>query len=277
LGNESFEIKGTLETPAPAEDVTAYTAAALEQRPDLQARKAAITEAQARLRLQVADRYGNPSIGPAFEYNETRVTFAGMWLVTPIPVLNTRKGEILLAQANLARAQADVHQVEVQTGQDVSAAVARVAEARKWANSYTAEVIPHLHQAVKDMDKLFDQNEAGVDLLKVIGVQRTYLRAFDTYLDALFELSQARGDLAAAVADPALAVGTPPPSPAPKATAPRPGLPAEKKPNTPPAEKNPEASAPAEKKPDAPPAEKNPEASATAEKKPGAAPAKDKP
>lgn len=214
--NDSFEVKGELDASVPAGEVETFSKAALEQRPDVQARKAAVAEARARLRLQVADKYGNPSLGPAFEYNETRVTFVGIWLFTPIPVLNTRQGEVLMAQANLARAVADVRQAEIQTGQDVLAAFARLAEARKWADSYTGEVIPHLQQAVTDMNRLFEQNDTGVDLLRVIGVQRNYLRSFDVYLDALFELSQARADLSAAVADPALAVGMCAPSPKPK-------------------------------------------------------------
>ena len=41
----------------------------------------------------------------------------------------------------------------------------------------------------------------------MIGVQRNFLRAFDAYLDALFEVSQARADLAVAVGDPALSLG----------------------------------------------------------------------
>ena len=219
--SDSFEVNGELDLPVPTTDFDLYSQAAREQRPDLQARRAMVVEAQARYRLQMADRYGNPSIGPAFSYNETGDTFAGMWLFTPIPVLNTRRGEILQAQALLARAQADVKQFEVQSDQDIQAALARLAEARKWVDSYKSEMLPHLRQAVKDMNKLLEQNDPSVDVLRVLSVQRNYLRAFDAYLDALFELSQARSDLAAAVGDPALALGLylrgekPAPKPAP--------------------------------------------------------------
>lgn len=205
--DDSFEVKGELDLPVPTTDFDVYAKAALERRPDLQARKLMVAEAQARLRLQVADRFGNPSVGPAFEYDDSGNTFMGMWLFTPIPVLNTRKGEIMQAQATVARAIADVHQFEVQSAQDVQAALARLIEAQKWADSYKAEVLPSLRKADQDMRKLLDQNEPGVDVVKVIGVQRNYLAAFSTYLDALFEVSQARADLAAAVGDPALAVG----------------------------------------------------------------------
>jgi cobalt-zinc-cadmium efflux system outer membrane protein len=205
--DDSFAVRGELDLPLPTTDTELFVEAAREKRPDVQSRKFAVTEAQARLRLQEADRYGNPTLGPAYEYNETRSNFIGVQLSGAIPVFNRRTGEILQAQATYARALADVHQYEFQAEQDVQAALARLTAARSWVESYTGEVLPHLQQAVKDMNKLFEQNDPGVDVIKVLGVQRNYLRAFDNYLNALYELSQARADLAAAIADPALAVG----------------------------------------------------------------------
>jgi cobalt-zinc-cadmium efflux system outer membrane protein len=219
--DDSFTVRGELDLPLPTTDIAVYAEAAKEKRPDLQARKFAVTEAQAKLRLQVADRYGNLYLGPSYEYNETRSNFIGLQFGGPIPVLNRKSGEIMQAQATFARALADVQQLDIQAGQDVQAALARLAAARAWVESYKAEVLPHLLEAVKDMNKLFE-NDPGVDVLKVIGVQRNYLRAFDNYLDALYELSQARADLAAAVADPALAVGLYAPSAKPPAPLPAP-------------------------------------------------------
>jgi outer membrane protein, heavy metal efflux system len=205
--DDTFVVVGDLELPVQSNlEVDSLSQAALERRPDLQARRAMVAEAQARLKLQIADRFGNPSVGPGFEYNETSVTFVGMWLVTPIPILNTHRGEIMQRQADLGRALADVRQFEVQSIQDAQAALARLEQARQWSNSYTNEVLPELRKARADLDKLFAQNEPGVDLLRVIGVQRNYLRSLDAHLDAQFEVSQARADLAAAVADPALAM-----------------------------------------------------------------------
>jgi outer membrane protein TolC len=54
------------------------------------------------------------------------------------------------------------------------------------------------------METLF--NQSAVDLLKVIDVRRKLLGARSSYLDALYELRQARDDLAAAVADVGLAI-----------------------------------------------------------------------
>ena len=142
-----------------------------------------------------------------------RDTFAGLVVTGPIPVFNRRQGEIAQRRADLARAQADLRSVEADVTLAVKAALARLAEARKWADEYPAEVLPNLERARQDLERLFAQNEPGVDVLRVNGVRQRLLKARDLYLDALFELGQARADLAAAVGDPALALIEPPSPP----------------------------------------------------------------
>jgi outer membrane protein TolC len=66
------------------------------------------------------------------------------------------------------------------------------------------------------MAQLFEAGDQGVDVLRVIGVQRNLLQSADAYLDARFEVSQASADLAAAVGDPALALAPCPPADAPQ-------------------------------------------------------------
>jgi len=206
--DDSFALNGELILPPPTTDRATLTQAALQVRPDVNARRLMVSEAQALYRLEVANRYGNPSVGPAFEYDDARKALVGVWLITPIPALNTRKGEILQRQAQVARAMADLRQFETQAALEVQAALARLEAARKWADAYTKEVLPSLQQAREEREKLFAANEPGVDVLKLIGVQQNYLQALGLYLDAQFEIRQAHADLALAVGDPALALGS---------------------------------------------------------------------
>jgi outer membrane protein TolC len=217
--DDAFAVAGELDRPLPAAPFDALVQCALQLRPDVHARTAAVGEAEAKLRLQVADRFGNPSVGPSYEFNETRASFVGATMSVPIPVFNTRLGEVRQRRADLFRAQADLRAAEVRAAQDVQAAVARFAEARKWADAYPAEVLPNLRRAQQQMEQLFAQAEQGVDVLRVIEVQRNLLRAADAYLDARFEVSQAAADLAAAIGDVAVAISgclpaAPPPPPA---------------------------------------------------------------
>jgi outer membrane protein TolC len=211
--DDAFAVGGELELPLPDLDPKALVPSALSLRPEIQARIAAITEANARLRLQMADRFGNPSIGPRVEYNETRDTFIGVVLTGPIPVLNRKQGEIAQRRADVSRAQADLRSTEYLVAHSVDAALDRLAAARKWAGEYSSEVLPKLKTAKQKMERLLEQNEPGVDAIKVLGMERAILRATDAYLDARFEVSQARADLAAAVGEPALATGAAQPVP----------------------------------------------------------------
>jgi outer membrane protein TolC len=199
--------QGRLEPVALSEDADGLAQRALQSRPDLKALQLAAVEADQRVHLEVANRYGNPSIGPGMEYNETRIYFLGVWLVTPLPILNTKRGDLLLRQAERDKVIEDKRRVEVQAVLDVRAAVDRIRQARKWVDYFGSESLPALQKTMEAFEKLFEQGEPGVDILRLIDTRRRLVRARDSYLDALWELSQARADLAAAVGDLTLVVG----------------------------------------------------------------------
>src|SRR5262249_48925608 len=138
--DDTFVLRGSIGVEPPPADADALREAALRQRPDIQSRQAAVAEAAARWKLEVAHRLGTPSPGPAFEYNETRNYFIGVSLQTPIPVINTHRGEIQQRYAELQRARQELMQFEVQAQQEVVGALPRLADARAWAENYRTEV-----------------------------------------------------------------------------------------------------------------------------------------
>jgi cobalt-zinc-cadmium efflux system outer membrane protein len=218
---EPLTLAGTLELPPLPEDCASLTEAALQRRADLHAREAAVAEADARLRLEIANRWGNPSIGPDYEYDNSQAIMIGGQITLPLPVLNTHRGDIQQREAERAKASLELRQTEVLVHQDVQAALARLSSARTWAETYHSQVLPNLREALKGMEQLLIKGDPGVDVLRIIDVRRNLLRARDGYLDALWELIQARADLAAAVGDLDLAVAckpcpeAPPPAPRP--------------------------------------------------------------
>jgi cobalt-zinc-cadmium efflux system outer membrane protein len=207
LYGQGVEPLDSLEREAPPGDLEGLTQAALAHRADLAAREKAVAEAEARLRLAVADRYGNPALGPSYEYNETRVNFIGVQFGVPLPVFNRRQGEVLQRQEELTRACLELRQTEVEVRQEVPAAVNRLGEARAWVDTYRTRILPELRKILTDMELLLRQGQPGVDVLRVLDIRRKLLRARDGYLDALHEYTQALADLAAAAGDPALAMG----------------------------------------------------------------------
>jgi cobalt-zinc-cadmium efflux system outer membrane protein len=211
LTEGTVTLLGGFELPPPLEEDRDFLLdTALQRRPDLRARQIAVNEADARLRLEIANRFGNPNIGPAYEMNETRADFIGVQFSLPLPVINTHPGEIRQRDAERVQAALQLRQNEVGVRQDVRAAFARLERARAWVANYQRTVVPYLEKSLQDIRTLFEARAAGVDLLRVIDVQRKLLRARDVELDAIFELRQSLADLTASVGDPSLAL---PPAP----------------------------------------------------------------
>lgn len=211
--DDGWQFQGQLDRSSPTEEVATLIQLALDRRPDLQARRAATAEAEARVRLQVADRFGNPSIGPTYQMDQDRLQFIGGQIVVPIPVFNRRQGEIQQLQAQLAQTALYEKRTEADIRRDVPIAVARLKEAKAWVETYKSQVLPDLRQNLADMDRLFQQAQGGADVLRVLDVRRKLLRAEDSYLDAQLGYSQALTDIAEAVGDPALAMGNEPAAP----------------------------------------------------------------
>jgi cobalt-zinc-cadmium efflux system outer membrane protein len=199
---EAAEPQGSLEGPDLAADQETLLASALERRPDLHAKSAALAVAQAKVRLEQANRFGNPAIGPAYELDPSTITFIGGFVVMPVPVLNAHGGLIRLRQAEEAKAAADLRQTEIQVRQDVQAIIARLAVARSGLYTYRTQLLPELEKNLATIEKLFLAADPGVDVIRVASVRRNLLKARDAYLDSSWELSQAHADLIVAVGDP---------------------------------------------------------------------------
>jgi outer membrane protein TolC len=199
-----FQVQGKLTVPPPALEGHAVLENAMGHRGDLHASHAAIAEAQANLQLAIANRYGNPTLGVAYNYDNTRASWMGPQINFPIPVLNTHKGDILQREAERDRAYLDLRQTEVLVQQDVQSALARLEAAQTRAENYRTQILPVLLQGIEDMQKLFRAAAPGVDLLRVIDVRRKYLGARAIYIDVLYSVNQAWADLVEATGDPAL-------------------------------------------------------------------------
>ncbi len=196
---EIVEVNGTLAGTTPPGAADQWTQFALQSRPDLQAAQMAYVEADQRERLEIANRFGNPQVGLKTEFNETSVVFVGPTVQFAVPVFNSKRGEILQRRAEKTRVLLDKQRIETQINQEVLAALARLKEAKQWVSSLENDILPMLRKTMDDFDRLFAQGE--VDVIRLIDVRRRHLRSRDSYLDALWELNQARADLAAAVGD----------------------------------------------------------------------------
>jgi outer membrane protein TolC len=216
-----FEVEGPLDPPAQNWDPDLLSELAVARRADLQAKRLAVAEATANLNLTISNRRGNPTIGPAFGYDPSKITTIGVQVNFPIPFPNRHRGEILQSEAEQAQAVLLLRQAEVNIRQDVASALARLDTAERRADLFRTKTLPDLRSAAEDMEKLFQAGEPGLDLLRVIDVRRKLLKARDNYLDALNAVRQAQADLLAATGEPVLALAQPAPAPIPANQTPR--------------------------------------------------------
>jgi outer membrane protein TolC len=207
IAEGSAEPTGEMERPVPVKPTDFWLSTANDLRPELFARAAAVREAGATTALERANRFGNPAVGPFYEFDNSRVTFIGAQVQVAIPVLNCHTGDIRQAEAQLTQAQLNVRQTEVEIWQDVTLAAANVAETQQSVESYRSDILPSLRKGLEDTDLLFQQGQGGVDVLRVLDVRRKLLKAEDGYLDALLAYTSAIADLAQAVGDPSIAMG----------------------------------------------------------------------
>ena len=98
-------------------------------------------------------------------------------------------------------------------GREMRKTVARLQRARIWIDTYQKKVLPNLRNSLDAVEKLFAQGDPGVDVVRVLEIRRNLLKGQEAYLDALWEYSQARADLAAAVGDLDVVLGTGPTPP----------------------------------------------------------------
>jgi cobalt-zinc-cadmium efflux system outer membrane protein len=204
-----FEVAGSLDLSPQSWDPAAMTEVALERRADLRARREAVAEAAANTRLARANRFGNPTLGTTYIYDPTGVNMFGAQVNVPLPVVNRHRGDVLESEATEAQAALLLRQAEVNVRQDVAAALARLEAAERRAELFRTRVLPDLRRAVERMQTLFLAGDPSVDLLRTIDVRRKLLRARDSYLDAVWGVSQARSDLLLAIGEPALGLCAP--------------------------------------------------------------------
>jgi cobalt-zinc-cadmium efflux system outer membrane protein len=205
--DSTAQPEGTLERLSPIRETAFWLQAANDLRPDLSARMAAVREAEAAIRFQKSNRFGNPSVGPIYATNESQVTFIGAQVQVPIPILNRHDGEIRQAVSQDIQARLTVRQTEVEIWQDVTFAVAKVAETLHLVENYRQDILPSLRKGLEDTELLFRQGQGGVDILRVLDVRRKLLKAEDGYLDALLAYTTALADLAQGVGDASVAMG----------------------------------------------------------------------
>jgi cobalt-zinc-cadmium efflux system outer membrane protein len=168
---------------------------AQESRPEVQAAAAAAANSRSALSLARADRIPIPSIGPAYERNETGAVFYGVALTSPVPLLNAGNSLVGQREAEYHRDCVAWEQARQQVATQVVATLVKWNQAQQAARRTQARFEP-IRLQTERMERLYGAGQT--DLLKLLQVRRRFIEARNVELDTIWQTTQAYADLLSA-------------------------------------------------------------------------------
>jgi outer membrane protein, heavy metal efflux system len=190
----TFEIGGELQTPdlPGAEVEDALVKSALQSRPEILAARAQASGSHAAVALARADRIPIPSIGPVYEKDESNVTYYGVGISSPIPVLNAGTKIVRQRESEHCRDLVSLEQTRQKVVAQVKTALMRCQEARRFSAQTNALAAPLAEQAAR-MDRLYEAGQS--DLVKLFQVRQRLIEAENVRIDADWQVIQAYADM----------------------------------------------------------------------------------
>lgn len=169
--------------PVPPVDI----ATVLQQRPEVQAARAAVQSAEADLRLQRANAMPDPDLFGGYKRNLGDNTAYG-GLQIPLPFRNRNQGEIERARASIGGTQASLALVEQQVRIEVEQTYASYNAQRNIVEKTLPDMRLHANQNLDIIREAY--RIGGVDLLRFIDAERTKFDVEVTAVRALTQLQQ---------------------------------------------------------------------------------------
>jgi cobalt-zinc-cadmium efflux system outer membrane protein len=204
-----------LKAPPFDKDLAELKKLALQNRPDLKSAETGREKAAADLRLALANRWPDPTIGTSFLH--TGNEFPGpSWFEPfyprgaasnamgigvasiPLPIFNRNQGEIARAKSEQIRAGLLAEAATNQAIEDVESAYANFVSARDRLQMYEHTYLGEAKESLDIED--FSFHQGGASVLDYLDAQRTYRatqlayrQQLAAYLDALAQLQSAAG------------------------------------------------------------------------------------
>jgi outer membrane protein, heavy metal efflux system len=168
---------------------------ALEKRPDLQAARVRIAQAQKMLTL--ANRLVIPDVTVSAYYQRDPGNYftdsGGVGISVPLPLFYRQEGEISQARVGVSSAELAVTQTEQMIRSDVMKAMAAWQSADAIAQRFEALVVTRIETLRKEQEFAYENGAIG--LLDLIDAERSYKAMMLDYYTALANRSNAWADL----------------------------------------------------------------------------------
>jgi cobalt-zinc-cadmium efflux system outer membrane protein len=170
-------------------DMSRLRTEALDQRPDLQARRSVLSQQRANLKLAKSLRYPDPLVGGNFTMQGpqggSNQQMYGLTLEVPLPVFDRNQGGIAQAEIAIQVAQADLHKTMLAVQNEIEVAYRNLTQSQRLVEAYQAGVLEDARTVFSILEKAYQKG--GVTLLDVLDAARTSQTILHNYLEALFE------------------------------------------------------------------------------------------
>jgi cobalt-zinc-cadmium efflux system outer membrane protein len=183
-------LEGELEAPGAVPGLDTTLAHLLEASPEIQVARARVARGQFALKREQVEPVPNLQVRLANGYDfETRNDVTSVQLGVRLPLFDKNQGNIHAAQAELARARAEVCRVELSLRQRVAREYGRYRTALAVVQAYRDENLPDARQAYELYLESFQKRRAAWP--QVLVAQRTYFQISVEYVQALDDLRRA--------------------------------------------------------------------------------------
>jgi outer membrane protein, heavy metal efflux system len=181
--------------PQPPTSLNGLIQGAIAAQPEVFAKAFALQQTNAAVGLAIANQKVNVTFGPAMEVDEAKTYFIGGTLQVPLQIYNKKEGEVLQAEAERAKAAAELEQTRLKVKMAVLAAWQQYEDARRLAATLANDVLPTSDRYLQDAEKLLSAGQ--IDLLKLVELRRRRLIARQQLLDAQNQMVLRQIDLEA--------------------------------------------------------------------------------
>jgi cobalt-zinc-cadmium efflux system outer membrane protein len=193
-----IRVAGALDAnfPLPCTNLLAF---ALSNNPALRIQM--VENEKAGLGIKSAKLSGRPdfTVGPALELDKEEQIY-GVSISLPLPLWNSRKGEIQTANATQQKALAETERLQREIIRAVTTAEQNLNTAESQLALYTPEFRNRLRALVEQAEKSYAQS--ATTLLIYLDARRTYFDSLADYNESLAQAAGARADLESAVGVP---------------------------------------------------------------------------
>jgi cobalt-zinc-cadmium efflux system outer membrane protein len=182
-------VVGKLDRPAPVFDWEPLRGAVLERSSEVQEARAMVLQAEKLLERARADVCPDifVLVRPTY-FLEQRTTVAQVQLGATLPLFNRNQGNILAAEAEVARTRAEVGRIELSLVERLAASYQRYQAARRQVASYRDQVLPAAEESLRLIEVGYERGDPKYDYTALLQAQQTLVTARLGLVQALSEL-----------------------------------------------------------------------------------------